>query len=320
MKKRVSMFLGALAFAASLHAEPYPTKPIRLVVGLPAGGGADVLARATAERLAEQLGQPVVVENRVGSGGLVAADAVAHAQPDGYTLLFGGNGSNAIFASLYKKLPYEPVKDFAPVSRVATLPNVLVVNTALPVHSVTEFVAYARAHPGEISYASAGNGTTLHLSMEMLRSMTGIDVVHVPYKGGVQAMGDLLSGRVQAMFEILPTEIANIRAGKVRALAVTTAKRSPQLPEVQTLAEAGVPGFEVVVWYALFAPAATPEPVLTRLNTAAVKALAAPGLAERFAQLGATASASTREQLAAFQLSEVEKWAKVVRASGATAE
>lgn len=320
MKKRVSMFLGALAFAASLHAEPYPTKPIRLVVGLPAGGGADVLARATAERLAEQLGQPVVVENRLGSGGLVAADAVAHAQPDGYTLLFGGNGSNAIFASLYKKLPYEPVKDFAPVSRVATLPNVLVVNTALPVHSVTEFVAYARAHPGEISYASAGNGTTLHLSMEMLRSMTGIDVVHVPYKGGVQAMGDLLSGRVQAMFEILPTEIANIRAGKVRALAVTTAKRSPQLPEVQTLAEAGVPGFEVVVWYALFAPAATPEPVLTRLNTAAVKALAAPGLAERFAQLGATASASTREQLAAFQLSEVEKWAKVVRASGATAE
>src|SRR4051812_25953190 len=254
--------LAAAGVAAALgarvgFAQIYPARPVHLIVGLPAGGGADVLARLVAARLGERIGQPVLVENRTGSSGLIAAEAVARSAPDGYTLLFGSTGPAVAFASLYSKLSHDPVKDFAPVSLVATVPMVLVVNLDLPVKSVREFISYAKDNPGRISYASSGNGGALHLSMEMLRAMSGIDVVHVPYKGGVLAMNDLLSGRIQAMFEILPTQIANIRAGKVRVLAVTTAKRVAQLPDVPALAEA-VPGFDASVWYALFAPAAAP--------------------------------------------------------------
>lgn len=314
--------VGALAIAAIglAHAQGYPSKPVRLIVGLPAGGGADTITRIVAARLSETLGQPVLVENRVGSGGLIAADAVAKSTPDGYTLLLGSISYNAIFASFYKKLPYDPVKDFAPISLVATLPNVLVVNLSMPAQSVSEFIAYAKAHPGKISYASSGNGSTLHLSMEMLKSMAGIEVVHVPYKGGVLAMGDLLSGRIQAMFEILPTQIANIKAGKVRALAVTTAKRNAQLPDIPTMAEAGVPGFEVTVWYAVFAPAAVPKPIIAKLSADLVKALNMPDVKERLAQQGADAAPTTPEQFAVFQKSEIAKWAKVVKESGANAD
>ena len=310
----------ALASIGAAHSQAYPNKPIRLVVGLPAGGGADTLTRIVAAKLSETMAQQVLVENRVGSGGLIAADAAAKSTPDGYTLLFGSTSYNAIFASFYKKLPYDPVKDFAPISLVATLPNVLVVNLSLPAKSVSEFIAYAKANPGKISYASSGSGSTLHLSMEMLKSMTGIDVVHVPYKGGVLALGDLLSGQIQAMFEILPTDLPYIKAGRVRALAVTTAKRSAQLPDVPTMAEAGVPGFEVTVWYAMFAPAGVPIPIIAKLNADVVKVLNMPDVKERFAQQGADASPSTPEQLVAFQKSEITKWAKVVKESGATAE
>lgn len=309
-----------LASTVAAHAQTYPSKPLRLVIGLPAGGGADVIARTVSAKLSELIGQPVVVENRLGAAGRIAAEVVAKSSPDGYTVLFGGLVSNAIAVSLYQKLAYDPRKDFAPVSMVATLPNVLVVNLAVPAKSVGEFVAYAKANPGKISYASSGSGGTLHLSMEMLKSMTSIDLVHVPYKGGVQAIPDLLGGQIQAMFEILPTQLPYLNAGKTRALAVTTAKRSALLPDVPTMIEAGVPGFDVTMWYALFAPSAVPKPVIAILNGDLVNTLNAREVRERLAQLGVDPAPTSPEQLAAFQKSEITKWAKVVKEAGVTAE
>jgi tripartite-type tricarboxylate transporter receptor subunit TctC len=310
----------ALAPTGVAHSETYPDRPVRMLVGLPAGGGADTIARIFASKLGESQGQPVVVENRAGSGGLIAAEAAAKSKPDGYTLLFGSASYNAIFASLYKKLPYDPVKDFAPVSLIATFPLVLVVNSSVPAGSVGEFIAYAKRNPGKLSYASAGNGSPLHLSMEMLKSATGIDVVHVPYKGGVLAIGDLMSGQIQVILDALPTQLANIKAGKLRALAVTTAKRSAQLPGVPTMMEAGVPDFEFTGWFALFAPAGVPKAIIAKLNADAVRALNMPDLRDRMAQQGTDAASSTPEQLAAFQRAEIARWAKAVEQSGATAD
>ena len=308
-----------LALIVAAHAQTYPSKPLRLVIGLPAGGGADVIARTVSTKLGEIMGQPAIVENRPGSAGRIAAESVARSSADGYTLLFGGV-SNAIAVSLYKTLPYDPVRDFAPVSMVATVPNVLVVSLAFPAKSVADFVAYAKANPRKISYASSGTGGSLHLSMEMLKSMTGIDVVHVPYKGGVQAIPDLLAGQIQAMFEILPTQLPYLKAGRTRALAVTTAKRSAFLPDVPTMIEAGVPGFEVTTWYALYAPAAVPKPIIAKLDADLVKTLDAREVRERLAQQGADPAPTSSEWLATFQKSEIAKWAKVVKDSGVTAE
>jgi len=310
-----------LAIACSqAHAQAYPSKPIRLLVGLAPGGGTDVIARIVAAKLSEGIRQQVLVENRVGSGGLLAADAAAKAASDGYMLLFGGVSNIAIFPSLYKKLPYDPVKDFAPISLVAAVPNVLVVNPNLPVKNVSELVAWAKANPGKLSYGSSGAGSTLHLSMEMLKSATGIDAVHVPYKGGAPAVADLLGGQIHVMFDNLPGQIANIKYGRTRALAVTSAKRSAQLPDVPTMMDAGVPDFEVVVWYGILAPSATPKTIVDKLNTEIVKVLNSPDVKDRLAKEGADSIPSTPAAFAAFQKSEIAKWAKVVKDSGATAD
>lgn len=311
----------AAQFEGRSAADPaYPNRPIRLLVGLPAGGSTDVMARIVAAKLGDALGQQVVVENRPGSGGLIAAETAAKAPPDGHTLLFGAISYSAVFASLYKNLPYDPVKNFAPISLVTKLPNVFVVNPALPVRSVSEFIAYAKANPGKLSYGSSGAGTSLHLSMEMLKKQAGIEVVHVPYKGGPAAVVDLLAGRIQVMFDNLPGQIANVKSGRARALAVTTAKRNFLLPEVPTMMEAGVPGFEVTVWYGMFAPARVPGPIVAKLNAQLVKTLNMPEVKERMAEQGAEPAPTTREEFAAFQKAEVAKWAKVVKDSGATAE
>jgi tripartite-type tricarboxylate transporter receptor subunit TctC len=316
----VVLCAGALSPRLVDAADSYPTRPVRLLVGLVAGGGTDVMARIVASKLGDALGQPVVVENRAGSGGLIAADTAAKAAPDGYTLLFGALSYSAIFASLYRKLPYDPVKDFAPISLVATVPNVLVVNPSFPARSVGDFIAQAKANPGKLSYGSSGNGSSLHLSMEMLKKRTGIEVSHVPYKGGAAAVLDLIGGHIQVMFDNLPGQIAYVKSGRTRALAVTTAKRNFQLPEVPTMIEAGVPGFEVNVWYGVFAPARVPAAVVAKLNTELVKTLRLPEIRERMAEQGAEPSPTTPEAFAAFQKAEVVKWAKVVKDSGAKVE
>lgn len=317
---KVVLAMLLLPLTCAVNSQEYPSKPIRMLVGLPAGGGADAIARIIAGKLGETLGQPVIVENRPGSGGLIAAETAAKAPADGYTLLFGSVSYNAIFASLYKRLPYDPVKDFAPISLLATFPLVLVVNPALPVRSMDEFIAHARANPGRINYASAGNGSPLHLSMEMLKTAAGIDLVHVPYKGGVQAVGDLLSGQIHAICDALPTQIGNIRSGRVRALAVTAPQRSPQIPDVPTMKEAGIADVEFVGWFALFAPAAVHKALVARLNAGAVAVIAMPEIRERLAQQGTEAVATTPERLAAFQKLEIARWEKAVKSSGASAE
>jgi tripartite-type tricarboxylate transporter receptor subunit TctC len=312
--------LTALACASPLSAQTFPAKPLRLVVTLPPGGATDITARIIAAKLGEVLGQTVVVENRPGAGGQIGAEQVVKSAPDGYTLLFGGINSHGISPALYKKQPYDPVRDFAPISLASTTPNVLVVHPSVPARTMAEFIAYAKANPGKLDYGSSGIGQSPHLTMELFKSLTGVELNHVPYKGGSQYVLALFTGEVPVMFDNLPGELANIQSGKVRALAVTSAKRAPQLPEVPTVAESGLPGFEVTVWFGFFAPAATPKPIIAQLNAAMVKALSAPDLKVKLAQQGAAAAPSTPEELAAFVRSEMAKWAQVVKDSGASAD
>ena len=297
---------------------PYPSRPIRMLVGLPPGGSTDVIARIVALKLGEALGQHVVVDNRTGASGLIAAETAAHAPADGHTLLFGASFYSEVYASLNGRLTYDPVKDFAPISLVTKVPNVLVVHPALPVRTVADFIAYAKSRPGRLNYASAGNGSSAHLSMEMLKKQAAIDLVHVPYKGAPQALVDLLAGEISVMFGNVPAQIPHLKSGKTRALAVTGARRNFQLPDVPTMVEAGVPDFELTVWYGMFAPAHVPTPVLSALNAALVKSLATPEVRERMAPQGAEPTPTTREEFAAFQKAEVAKWAKAVKDWGAT--
>jgi tripartite-type tricarboxylate transporter receptor subunit TctC len=309
-----------LALTSLAHAQTYPTRPLRLIVPTAPGGGTDFTGRLVAAKLSETLGQQVVVENRGGGGGSVGADNAAKATPDGYTLLLGSIATHAVNPALYKKLPYDHIKDFAPVSLIGTVPNVLVVHPSVPAKSFAEFISYAKANPGKINYGSSGVGSPPHLSMELLRSLTGINMVHVPYKGAGPALADLLGGQVQAMCTSLAGQITYIRAGRVRALGVTTAKRNPQLPEVPTIVESGVPGYEVTIWYAVFAPVATPKAIVQRLNTEMVKALNSAEMKNRMAQQGMDPAPSTPAELAAFVKIETAKWAKAAKDSGATAE
>jgi tripartite-type tricarboxylate transporter receptor subunit TctC len=321
-RRRAALGLGVLALLAGAVAPParaqtdYPSGPVTLVVPFPAGGSTDLVARLVAAAMSKNLGQQVVVENRGGAGGNIGAAAVARAEPDGYTILMGTVATHALNPALYKKMPYDAVADFAPISLLALIPNVLVVNPDFPARSVPELVELLKAHPGEYSYASSGNGTPLHLSGELFKSMAGVDMVHVPYKGAGPALVDVIAGHVPIMFDNLPPSLEQIRAGKLRGLAVTTKERAPAIPELPTIAET-LPGYETYSWNALFAPAGTPEPIIQRLNEAARAAVKDPEIAAKLKDLSATPVGSTPEELAAHVEAELAKWAPVVEASGA---
>jgi tripartite-type tricarboxylate transporter receptor subunit TctC len=315
------LYAAAAAFltlgAAGALAQTYPAKPIRLVVPFPPGGTTDILAREAGARLATTLGQPVVIDNRPGAGGNIGSDLVAKAAPDGYTLLMGTVGTHAINPSLYSKMPYDHVKDFAPVILVAGVPNVLEVTPSLPVNSVADLIKLAKEKPGQINFASSGSGTSIHLSGELFKAMAGVDMTHVPYKGSAPALTDLMGGQVQVMFDNLPSSLPFIKAGKLRAIAVTSLKRAPALPDVPTISESGLPGFEASSWFGVLAPAGTPPGVVARINAEINKWLQSPEGKDQLLAQGAQAAGGTPEQFAAHIRAETEKWAKVVKASGA---
>ncbi|MBP0622820.1 tripartite tricarboxylate transporter substrate binding protein [Cupriavidus consociatus] len=314
--------LAALASPAALAADPYPSKPVRLVVPFAAGGTTDILARAVAAELAKLPGWNVVVDNKPGAGGNIGADIVAKAAPDGYTLLMGTVGTHGINQSLYGKLPFDPIKDFAPITEVAAVPNVLVVNPAFAqqnkIDSVKDLIAYARANPGKLNMASSGNGTSIHLAGELFKTQTKTFMVHFPYKGSGPALTDLTGGTMQVMFDNLPSSMALIKAGKLKALAVTSAKPSPALPGVPTIAQAaGLPQYEASSWFGMLAPAGTPPEIVHRIQQEVAKALGAPAVRERLQAQGAEPVGNTPEQFAALIRAETTKWAKVVKDSGA---
>jgi len=314
-----AVVLGAgLLGGTSALAQAYPTKPVTIIVPFAAGGTTDILARIIGQALTAELGQSVVVDNRAGAGGNIGGQAAAKAAPDGHTLFMGTVGTHAINASLYKKMPFDPVKDFAPLTRVANVPNLLVANPAQPYKSVKDLIAYAKANPGKVNFGSAGNGSSIHLSGELFKSLAKVDMQHVPYKGSAPAVTDLLGNQIGIMFDNMPSAIQHVRSGKLVPLAVTTAKRSPELPNVPTIAEAGVPGYEATSWFGMFAPAGTPAPVLAKLNAAIVKVLAQPDVKKKINEQGAEVYSETPEQFAAFIQAESVKWGKVVKESGAS--
>ncbi len=306
--------------AAAAAADNFPTKPITIVVPFSAGGTTDILARVIAQAMTNDLGKSVVVDNRAGAGGNIGAAMAARAPADGYTLFMGTVGTHAINQALYKKLPFDPVKDFAPMTRVANVPNLLVANPNQPFRSVQELITYAKANPGKINFGSSGSGSSIHLSGELFKTMAKVDMVHVPYKGSAPAVTDLLGNQIAIMFDNMPSAINHVRAGKLRPLAVTTAKRSPELPDVPTVAEAGVPGYEATSWFGMFAVAGTPKPVLDKLNASLTKVLAEPAVRAKIKEQGGEVVSETPEQFASFIKSEAVKWGKVVKDSGASAD
>ncbi|CAG2130694.1 hypothetical protein LMG31506_00865 [Cupriavidus yeoncheonensis] len=314
--------LAALVGQAAMAADPYPSKPIRLVVPFAAGGTTDILARAVAAELAKLPGWNLVVDNKPGAGGNIGADIAAKSAPDGYTLLMGTVGTHGINQSLYGKLPFDPIKDFAPITEVAAVPNVLVINPAFAqqnkISNVRDLIAYARANPGKLNMASSGNGTSIHLAGELFKTQTRTYMVHFPYKGSGPALTDLAGGTMQVMFDNLPSSMALIKAGKLKALAVTSAKPSPALPDVPTIAAAAnLPSFEASSWFGLLAPVGTPPEIISRLQHEVAKALGSPAVRERLQAQGAEPVGNTPEQFAALIKAETAKWAQVVKASGA---
>ncbi len=313
-----TVVMALTGFQASAQgAAAYPNKPIKIVVPFPPGGATDILARAIGFELQKAWGQSVVIENKPGAGGNTGADLVAKSVADGYTLLMGTVGTHAINMSLYAKMPYDAVKDFEPVVLVAGVPNLLVVHPSVNAKSVAELTALAKAQPGKLNVASSGNGTSIHLAAELYKQMAGVDIVHVPYKGSAPAVADLLGGQVQMMFDNLPVSLPHAKAGKLRPLAVTSLTRSAALPDVPTMDEEGLKGFNATSWFGLLAPAGTPKDIVAKLNAASVKALASTDMRERLAAQGADPVGNTPEQFAAFIKAEIEKWAKIVKASGA---
>jgi tripartite-type tricarboxylate transporter receptor subunit TctC len=295
----------------------YPSKPVKLVIPFPPGGPLDTVGRTIAQKLSEAWGQSVVVDNRPGAGGNIGADLVAKSAPDGYTILMGALSTHAVNPSLYTKMPYDAIADFAPITLVAVTPNVLVVNAALPVNSAKEFVAYAKANSGKLAFGSGSNGSAGHLAGELFKVDTGTDITHVPYKGGAPATQALLAGDTQFMFDNLANAMPHVKAGKLKALAVTTAERSKLAPELPTMAEAGLPGFDISTWFGLFAPAGTPKEIVAKWNAEVTKILKSPEMRERLIAQGAEPAPTTPEQFAAFVKSEIPKYAKIIKASGA---
>jgi tripartite-type tricarboxylate transporter receptor subunit TctC len=308
---------------ATAHAQTYPSKPVTLIVPFAAGGTTDILARAVAYELTKAMGQSVIVDNRPGAGGNIGAQFVSRAAPDGYTLLMGTVGTHGINHALYPKLPYDPIKDFAPVTEVAAVPNVLVVNTSFAeknkITDVKSFVSYAKANPGKLNMASAGNGTSIHLSGELFKTQSHTFMVHVPYRGSSPAITDLIGGQADLMFDNLPSSMQYIKAGKLRALAVTGSKRSPSLPQVPTIAQSGgdLANYDATSWFGILAPAGTPKDIVNKLHQEIAKALATPAMKEKLLAQGAEPVGNTPEQFAAYIQSETAKWAKVVKDSGA---
>jgi tripartite-type tricarboxylate transporter receptor subunit TctC len=317
MKKIIRGVVAACAIAAIIPAaaQSYPSKPIRFVVPFAPGGGTDIVARILAQRLNEALGQPVVADNRGGAGSTVGTDIVCKAPPDGYTLLLG-NISMAFNAWLYKSLPYNAIRDLAPVSMVAVQPNIVVVHPSVPAKSIKEFTDYARANPGKLSFGSAGSGSGTHLAGEMLKDRLKIDMLHIPYKGTGPAVTDLIGGQVQVMISTFASVLPHVKSGRLRALGVTSAKRSAATPEVPTLMESGVPDFDYSTWYALFVPAGTPRPVIDKLNQVTRRLLAADDMKQKFDAQGVDAWSNTAAELGSYLRAETEKWGKVVRAAG----
>ena len=310
----VSVVLVALSQVAA--AQPYPAKPIRIVVPFPAGGIADVYARLIGMRAAESWGQPMVVENRTGAGGNIGADAVAKSAPDGYTLVMSALGPHAVNVSLFSKMPYDPVRDFSPIALVLEAEGLLVVHPAIPVASVADLIAHARSNPGKLTFASAGMGTASHLAGVLFNSMAKVEMTHVPYKGNVPAITDLLAGQTSLLFATMPTVLPHAKAGKLRALATIGASRAAAAPDLPTIAET-LPGFEVNNWIGLFAPAGTPPDIVRRWNGEVMRIMQSPDIQARLPNEGARFSPNTPEQFGAFVKSEIAKWAPVVKASGA---
>lgn len=318
---RSTLFASLLLLAPSLAAaQGCPTKPVHILVSSGAGGTADILARMIGERLAPMLGQPVIVENRPGAGGHLGAGLVARAQPDGYTLLMSGSPTHSVGPHLFKRLSYEPMRDVPPVAMVAIAPNLLVTKSSLPVKSLADLVALAREKPGQLTYSSAGNGKSGHLAAELLKSTAKLDMRHVPYKSGPEAVTGVLSGDVDFIFFTVPAVLPQVEAGKLRALAITSAARSALVPDVPTVAEAGYPGFEVLGWYALFAPRETPKPVVAKLSADIEKIVGSPDIRDKMLQLGAEPRYLSPEQVAAFVAVESPKWGQLIRESGASAD
>jgi len=311
--------LGAALVPAAFAAEAFPNKPITMVVPFVAGGTTDILARIVGQSLGEELGQPVIIDNRAGAGGNIGGQFAARAPSDGYTIFMGTVGTHAINEWLYKKMPFSPNKDFAPLTRVANVPNLLVANPAQPFKNVKELISYAQAHPGQVNFGSSGSGSSIHLSGELFKMMAKVDMIHIPYKGSAPAVTDLLGNQIAIMFDNMPSAIQHVRSGKLRPLAVTTAKRSPELPDVPTVAEAGVPGYEATSWFGLFAPTKTPADVQAKLHAAIIKVLQKPDVIKKIGDQGGEVVTESQAEFGRFIAAENEKWKQVVKTSGATA-
>jgi len=312
------LWMLAAAICTSAGAA-YPDKPVRIIHGFAPGGGADIFLRSVTPKFSELLGQTIVIDYRTGAGGNLAMEAVAKAEPDGYTLLMGTPGL-ATNAWMYKSLPFEPLKDLAPISLIGSVPNALIVPPSLPVNSVRELIAMAKAQPGKLNYASSGTGTSLHLAAELFRLTAGLDMQHIPYKGGAQAQTDVMSGQAQLMFNVLPSALPQIKAGKLKVLAVTGKTRAPSLPEVPTMMEAGVPGYTATTWNGILVTAGTPKEIIAKLNDALVRAMKSPEMKSVLDKIGQDPDWSTPEEFAAFLREESEKWRKVIQATGLKAD